>query len=163
MAKKGKNKPQVSGQYQVLAENRKARHNYEIEDVYEAGIVLRGTEVKSLREGKSNIADSYASAENGDLVLINSYIAEYSAGNRNNHQPRRPRKLLLHRREINKLAGAVQRGGMTLVPLKLYFNERGKVKVEIGIARGKKLHDKRQSEKDKSWQRDKARLLREKG
>ncbi|TNE37249.1 MAG: SsrA-binding protein SmpB [Alphaproteobacteria bacterium] len=147
----------------VVAENRKARHNYFIEDTVEAGIMLQGTEVKSLRTGKSNIAESYASVENGALYLINAYIPEYEGGNRFNHEPRRPRKLLLHKREIARLAQGVQRGGMTLVPLKLYFNERGRAKVELGLAKGKKLHDKRQTDKDRSWARDKARLLREKG
>jgi SsrA-binding protein len=153
-------KPEIQ---RVVADNRKARHNYFIEETFEAGIMLQGTEVKSLREGKSNIAESYASREDDELFLINSYIPEYSGGNRNNHEPRRRRKLLLRRREIDKLGAAVQRGGMTLVPLKLYFNERGMAKVEIGIAKGKKLHDKRQTDKDRSWKRDQARLMREKG
>jgi SsrA-binding protein len=147
----------------VVADNRKARHNYFIEETFEAGIMLQGTEVKSLREGNSNIAEAYASKEDDALFLINAYIPEYFGGNRNNHEPKRKRKLLLHRREIDKLAAAVQRGGMTLVPLKLYFNERGMAKVEIGIAKGKKLHDKRQTDKDRSWKRDQARLMREKG
>ena len=158
-----KNDGHASGQHRVIAHNRKARYNYEIDDVFEAGLVLHGTEVKSLREGKANIAESYASTEGGEIFLINSYIAEYSSGNRFNHSPRRRRKLLMHRKEIDKLAAAVQRGGMTIVPLKLFFNSHGRVKIQVGLARGKKLHDKRRSEKDRSWQRDKARLMREKG
>ncbi|WP_319533588.1 SsrA-binding protein SmpB [uncultured Cohaesibacter sp.] len=147
----------------VVAENRKARHNYEIGDVIEAGLSLTGTEVKSLRTGKANIAESYAADENGEIVLINSYIPEYDQGNRFNHEPRRPRKLLLHKREIAKLAQAVQRDGMTIVPLKLYFNDKGRAKLAITAARGKKDYDKRQDAKKRDWQRDKARLLRERG
>ncbi len=147
----------------IVADNRKARHNYFFEDIVEAGIALTGTEVKSLREGKANIAESYASDEGGEIWLINSNIPQYSAGNRNNHEPRRHRKLLLHRRQIDKMIGAVQREGMTLVPLKLYFNERGMVKIEIALAKGKKIHDKRQTARDRDWARQKARLMREKG
>lgn len=147
----------------IVADNRKARHNFFFEDVIEAGIVLTGTEVKSLREGKANIAESYASDEEGEIWLINSNIPQYSAGNRNNHEPRRHRKLLLHQRQIEKLRAGVQRDGMTLVPLKLFFNERGMVKLEIALAKGKKLHDKRQTSKDRDWNRQKARLMREKG
>lgn len=156
-----KDKP--GGQYKMIADNRKARHNYFIDEVFEAGLVLTGTEVKSLREGQANIAESYASDEGGELWLINSNIPVYSRGNRFNHEPRRPRKLLLKKRQVNTLLGAVQRKGMTIVPLKLYFNEKGRVKIEVGMARGKKLHDKRQTDKDRSWSRDKARLMREKG
>ena len=147
----------------VVAENRKARHNYEIGDVIEAGLELTGTEVKSLRTGKANIAESYASDENGEIVLINSYIPEYDQGNRFNHEPRRPRKLLLHKREIAKLSQMVQRDGMTIVPLKLYFNDKGRAKLAIAVARGKKDYDKRQDAKKRDWQRDKARLMRERG
>jgi len=147
----------------IVADNRKARHDYFFEDVIEAGIQLTGTEVKSLREGRANIAESYASVEGDEIWLINSNIPQYSAGNRNNHEPRRHRKLLLHRRQIDKLIGAVQRDGMTLVPSKLYFNERGMVKLELALAKGKKLHDKRQTAKDRDWARQKARLMREKG
>lgn len=162
MAPKGKSdKP--GGQYKMIADNRKARHNYFIDEVFEAGIVLTGTEVKSLREGQANIAESYASDEGGELWLINSNIPVYARGNRFNHEPRRARKLLLKKRQVNTLLEAVQRKGMTIVPLKLYFNEHGKVKIEVGMARGKKLHDKRQTDKDRSWNRDKARLMREKG
>lgn len=147
----------------VVAENRKARFNYEIEEKVEAGIVLTGSEVKSLRAGKANIADSYASDEGGELYLINAHIAEYAQAGRTNHAPTRPRKLLLHRREMGRLAAAIQREGMTLVPLKLYFNARGIAKVQLGLAKGKKLHDKRETEKKRDWERQKGRLMREKG
>lgn len=145
------------------AVNRRARFNYEIGQVYEAGIALTGTEVKSLREGRSNIADAYAGERNGELWLYNSYIPEYLQANRFNHETRRPRKLLLHKREISRMVGAVDREGMTVVPLKIYFNDRGRAKVELAIARGKKLHDKRETEKKRDWGREKGRLLREKG
>ncbi len=145
------------------AVNRRARFNYEIGQVFEAGIQLTGTEVKSLREGKSNIADSYAGDKDGELWLYNSYIPEYLQANRFNHQPRRARKLLLHQSEINRLMGAVQREGMTIVPLKIYFNDRGRAKVEIALARGKKLHDKRETSKQRDWDREKSRVLRDKG
>ncbi len=147
----------------LVAENRKARHNYFIDDKYEAGIVLSGTEVKSLRDGRSNIGDAYAAEQNGEIWLINCYIPEYHGGNRFNHEPRRPRKLLLHAREIDKLLGSLKRGGVTLVPLGVYFNDRGRAKVELGLARGKKLHDKRATERDRDWEREKARVVRAKG
>jgi SsrA-binding protein len=147
----------------VVADNRKARFNYEITDTYEAGIALSGTEVKSLRTGKATIGESYAGPMGEDLYLFNAYIPEYLQANRFNHEPKRPRKLLLHRREIDKLIGATQREGYTVVPLKIYFNERGRAKVELGLGRGKKLHDKRETEKKRSWDRDKARIMREKG
>jgi SsrA-binding protein len=147
----------------IAAANRRARFNYEIGQTYEAGIALTGTEVKSLREGRSNIADSYAGERGGELWLYNAYIPEYLQANRFNHETRRPRKLLLHKREIGRLLGAVEREGMTLVPLKIYFNDRGRAKVELAVARGKKLHDKRETEKKRSWEREKGRLLREKG
>jgi SsrA-binding protein len=147
----------------IVADNRKARFNYAIGEVLEAGIALTGTEVKSLRDGKAAIAESYAAPRDGELWLYNANIPEYLQANRFNHAPKRPRKLLLHRRQINKLVGAVEREGMTLVPLKLYFNEHGRAKVEIALARGKKLHDKRESERKRSWERDRARLLRERG
>jgi SsrA-binding protein len=149
--------------FKIVAENRKARFNYEIGEVFEAGIALSGTEVKSLRGGKATIAESYADTRDGEIWLINANIPEYLQANRYNHLPKRPRKLLLHRRQINKLAGAVEREGMTLVPLKLYFNDKGRAKIEIALARGKKLHDKRETEKKRSWQREKGRLLRQKG
>ena len=147
----------------VVAENRKARFEYFIEDTFEAGIALQGTEVKSLRFGEGNITESYAEVKDGEVWLINANIPEYAFGNRENHQPRRPRKLLLHGREINKLQGAVNRQGMTLVPLSIYFNDRGRAKVELALAKGKKLHDKRETAKERDWQRDKARLLRDRG
>lgn len=145
----------------LAAENRKARHNYFIDDTVEAGIVLAGTEVKSLRTGRANITDAYAAAEGTELYLLNAYIPEYSHGNILNHETRRPRKLLLHKREAGKLIGQVTRGGATLVPLSIYFNEQGRAKVELALAHGKKQHDKRASEKEKDWQREKGRLFRE--
>jgi len=147
----------------VVAENRKARFNYAVEDTLEAGIALTGTEVKSLRSGKSTIAESYADTKDGEVWLINANIPEYLQANRFNHEPKRPRKLLLHRKQINKLMGAVEREGMALVPLKLYFNEKGRAKLELALARGKKLHDKRETEKKRSWERERGRLLRAKG
>lgn len=145
----------------IVADNRKACFAYEIVDTLEAGLVLTGTEVKSLREGRSNIQESYASVEDGELWLINSYIPEYFAGNRFNHEPRRRRKLLVNKRQLAKLAQAVEREGMTMVPLKIYFNERGRAKLELAVARGKKLHDKREASKERDWEREKARLLKE--
>ena len=147
----------------IIAENRKARYNYEIVDTTEAGLVLTGTEVKSLREREANIAESYASHEDDAIYLINAYVPEYDQGNRNNHEPRRRRKLLLHRREIDRLASAVARDGMTMVPLRLYFNDKGIAKLELALGRGKKNYDKRETEKKRDWQRDKARLMRERG
>jgi SsrA-binding protein len=144
----------------IAADNRKARHNYFIESTLEAGIVLAGTEVKGLREGHAVIGDSYAQAKDGELFLINATIPEYSRGNRENHEAKRPRKLLLHRRQIDKLTQAVTREGMTVVPLKIFFNDEGMAKVELGLAKGKKLHDKRDTDKERSWQRDKARLMK---
>ena len=147
----------------VVADNRRARFNYEIGEVYEAGIALTGSEVKSLRAGKATIAESYADARGGEIWLVNSNIPEYRQAGRFNHAPKRLRKLLLHQRQIDKLAGAVEREGMTIVPLKLYFNERGRAKIEIALGRGKKLHDKRETLKKRSWEREKGRLLRQKG
>jgi SsrA-binding protein len=150
--------------FKVVADNRRARFNYEIGESFEAGIVLTGSEVKSLRAGKATIAESYADAKNGEIWLINANIPEYKqAGPYNNHAPKRPRKLLLHQRQINRLAGAVDREGMTVVPLKLYFNEKGRAKLEIALAKGKKLHDKRETLKKRSWERERGRLLRQKG
>ncbi|MCB1496845.1 MAG: SsrA-binding protein SmpB [Bauldia sp.] len=147
----------------IAADNRRARFNYEIGQTFEAGLALTGTEVKSLREGRSNITDSYAGEHRGELWLYNAYIPEYLQANRFQHETRRPRKLLLHRNEINRLAGAVQREGLTVVPLKIYFNDRGRAKVELALARGKKLHDKRETAKKRDWSREKGRLLRDKG
>jgi SsrA-binding protein len=159
MAKKPKNDPARK----VIAENRKARFNYEIIDTVEAGVVLQGTEVKSLRNNEANIAESYVSEEQGEIWLINSHIPEYLEANRFNHEPRRRRKLLLNKREMAKMAQAADREGMTLVPLKLYFNDRGRAKLEVAIAKGKKLHDKRETEKKRDWNREKARILRDRG
>jgi SsrA-binding protein len=147
----------------LVAENRKARFNYEIEEKLEAGIALVGSEVKSLRAGKANIAEAYATDERGELYLINAHISEYARAARNGHAPLRPRKLLLHAREIARLLGAIRRQGMTLIPLKLYFNARGIAKVELGLGKGKKLHDKRDTEKKRDWDRQKGRVMREKG
>jgi SsrA-binding protein len=147
--------------HRFAAQNRKARHEYFIDDTIEAGIMLLGTEVKALREGKASIGESFAGPQGGELYLFNAYIPEYEAANRFNHLPRRPRKLLLHKRELSRLLGASQREGTTLVPLSLYFNERGRAKVELGLARGKRKADKRATEKERDWQRDKARIMRE--
>ena len=147
----------------AVAENRKARHSYFIDDTLEAGLILTGTEVKSLRAGQASIGESYAVERDNGLFLINSHIPEYKAGNRNNHEPLRPRQLLLHKREIEKLRNAIARAGITIVPLKLYFNERGIAKVLLGIAKGKKQHDKRATQKDRDWKRDQARLMRDRG
>ncbi len=147
----------------VVAENRKARFNYAIEETLEAGLVLTGTEVKSIRTGKATIAESYADSRGGEIWLVNANIPEYLQANRFNHEPRRDRKLLLHKRQMNKLLGAIEREGMTLIPLKLYFNERGRAKLELALAKGKKLHDKRETEKKRDWSREKGRLLRARG
>jgi SsrA-binding protein len=147
----------------IVADNRKARYSYAIEDTIEAGIILLGSEVKSLRSGRSTIAESYAYAKDGELFLVNAYIPEYTMASRFNHEPRRQRKLLVHKNQANKLAAAIQREGMTLIPLRLYFNPKGIAKIELGVAKGKKLHDKRETEKQRDWQRDKARLMRNKG
>ncbi len=148
--------------FKVAADNRRARFDYEIGEVFEAGIMLTGTEVKSLRSGKSTIGESYVSVDRkGEVWLINATIPEYLQGNRFNHEPKRPRKLLLREREIVKLAQAIEREGMTIVPLKVYFNEKGRAKIEIAIARGKKLHDKRETEKQRDWNREKSRLMKE--
>jgi SsrA-binding protein len=150
--------------FKVVSENRRARFNYEIGETYEAGIALTGSEVKSLRTGKATIAESYADTKGGELWLINANIPEYrQAGPFNNHAPKRARRLLLHQREIDKLAAGVEREGMTIVPLKLYFNEKGRAKIEVALARGKKLHDKRETERKRSWEREKGRLMRLKG
>ncbi len=147
----------------VVADNRKARHNYEIAEVFEAGIALQGSEVKSLRNGKAMIAESYASSEGGEIWLINSNIPEYTQANRFNHEPKRPRKHLLHKKEMAKLMIAIEREGMTMVPLELYFNAKGRAKVKLAIAKGRKLHDKREVDKKRDWDREKGRLLRDKG
>lgn len=147
----------------IIAENRKARFSYSIDETLETGIQLVGSEVKSLRGGKSTISESYAQAKEGELFLVNAYIPEYTQASRFNHEPKRVRKLLVHKREAVKFSNAVLREGMTLIPLKMYFNEKGRAKVLLGIAKGKKLHDKRETEKNRDWARDKARLLRNRG
>lgn len=150
--------------YKIAADNRRARYNYEIGETFEAGLMLAGTEVKALRTGKATIAESYAAVErSGEIFLVNATIPEYLQGNRFNHEPKRPRKLLLHAREIAKLAQGVEREGMTIVPLKIYFNEKGRAKIEIALARGKQLHDKRETEKKRDWNREKGRLLKQHG
>ena len=158
MASKAAAEPQ-----RTVAQNRKARYNYTIEQTLEAGIVLTGSEVKSLRAGSANIGESYATAKDGEIFLVNAHIPEYKQAGLQNHEPRRARKLLLNRREINRLAAAIQRDGATLVPLQLYFNAHGKAKLELALAKGKHRYDKRQATKQRDWNRQKARLLREKG
>jgi SsrA-binding protein len=148
----------------LIAENRRARFDYFLEDTFEAGLMLTGSEVKSLRNGRANIAESYAAVEGRDIMLVNADIPPYQqAGPHWNHEPRRHRKLLLKRKEIDKLIGAVQREGRTIIPTKLYWNDRGIAKLEVALAKGKKMHDKRETTANRDWQRDKARLLRDKG
>ena len=147
----------------VVADNRKARHAYAIESTLETGLALMGSEVKALRSGRATIAESYAQAKDGEIFLINSYIPEYAMANRFNHEPRRPRKVLVHKKEGRRLAAAVQREGMTLIPLRVYFNVKGVAKLELGVARGKKLHDKRETLKKRDWGRERGRLLRARG
>jgi SsrA-binding protein len=147
----------------VVAENRRARYDYFVEERFEAGIQLQGTEVKSLRGGEGSIAESYATVDGEEVYLINASIPQYKSGSWMNHEPRRPRRLLLKRREINKLTGAIQRQGLTLVPLSVYFNSSGKAKIEIALARGKKAHDKRDTIKERDWKREQGRLLRNHG
>jgi len=150
----------IAGDWGKTAENRRARFEYFLEDVFEAGIALQGTEVKSLRFGEGNIAESYAEVKGEQVWLVNSNIPEFSHGNRFNHEPKRPRKLLLHQREIARMHGAVERKGMTLVPLSIYFNSRGKAKVELALAKGKKTHDKRDTIKERDWKRDQQRIMK---
>ena len=147
----------------IVAENRRARYEYFLEDFFEAGIALTGTEVKSLRFGEGSIAESYAEVKGEQVSLINANIPEFSHGNRFNHEPKRPRKLLMHQREIGRLHGAITRQGMTLIPLSIYFNGHGRAKVELALAKGKKLHDKRDTEKARDWKREQQRLLRDRG
>ncbi|WP_136162504.1 SsrA-binding protein SmpB [Sphingomonas flavalba] len=156
-------KPAAFEKIKTVAENRRARYEYFLEEFFEAGIALTGTEVKSLRFGEGSIAESYAEVKDDQVWLINANVPEFSHGNRFNHEPKRPRKLLLHEREINKLRNAVQREGMTLIPLSIYFNPRGRAKVELALAKGKKLHDKRSTEKERDWKREQSRLLRDRG
>jgi SsrA-binding protein len=155
--------PKTDPKQKIVAENRRARHDYFIEDDLEAGIMLEGSEVKSLRTGKANIAESYASVENGELWLINGYIPAYVQAKTFGHDERRRRKLLVNKRELAKLWQGTAREGMTLVPLRLYFNEKGRAKLQIGIAKGKKMADKRATEAKRDWQRQKARILRDRG
>ena len=156
-------RPAAFEKVKTVAENRRARFEYFLEDFFEAGIALTGTEVKSLRFGEGSIAESYAEVKGGEVWLVNANVPEFSHGNRHNHEPKRPRKLLLHEREINKMRNAVARDGMTLIPLSIYFNGSGRAKVELALAKGKKLHDKRETMKDRDWKRDQARLLRDRG
>ena len=156
-------KPPTFEKTKIVAENRRARYDYYIEQVFEAGIALTGTEVKSLRFGEGSIAESYAEVKGKEVWLVNANVPEFSHGNRNNHEPKRPRKLLLRERQITKMKEAVGREGMTLIPLSIYFNGRGRAKVELALAKGKKLHDKRETEKKRDWDRQKGRLMREKG
>ncbi len=147
--------------YKIAADNRRARFDYELGETFEAGVMLVGTEVKALRTGKATIAESYASVErSGEIFLINANIPEYLQGNQFNHEPKRPRKLLLHAKEIAKIAQGVERQGMTIVPLRIYFNEKGRAKIAIALGKGKQLHDKRESDKQRDWAREKSRLLK---
>jgi SsrA-binding protein len=148
---------------EVVAQNRKARFDYFIEETFEAGLQLTGTEVKSLRGGRSTIAESYVTEDGGEAWLVNANIPLYASGNRYNHEPKRARKLLLHRAQINKLIGAIQREGRTVVPLQVYFNDKGRAKIEIALAKGKQAHDKRQSIKDRDWKRQRSRLMSTRG
>ncbi|MEK9967899.1 MAG: SsrA-binding protein SmpB [Ferrovibrio sp.] len=150
----------MAQQSRTVAENRRARFDYHLDETFDAGVVLVGSEVKSLRDGRASIQDAYASEQGGEIWLINSHIPEYHGANRFNHEPRRQRKLLLKRKEIGKLIGSLKRGGVTLVPLTIYFNERGRAKVKIALARGKKLHDKRETEKERDWKREQHRLMK---
>lgn len=155
--------PPTFEKVKVVAENRRARFEYFLDDFFEAGIALTGTEVKSLRFGEGSIAESYAEVKDDEVWLVNANVPEFSHGNRFKHEPKRPRKLLLHTREVDKLRNAVARQGMTLIPLSIYFNPRGRAKVELALARGKKVHDKRETEKARDWKREQGRLLRERG
>jgi SsrA-binding protein len=156
-------KPETFDKQKTVAENRRARFDYAVEDKFEAGIALQGTEVKALRAGEASIGESYAEVRGGEVWLVNANIPEFSHGNRNNHEPKRPRKLLLKAREIDRLTGAVERKGMTLVPLSVYFNGKGRAKVELALAKGRQAQDKREYLKDRDWQRDKARIMRDRG
>ena len=156
-------RPQEFDKKKIVAENRRARYEYFLDDFYEAGIALTGTEVKSLRFGEGSIAESYAEVKGDEVWLVNANVPEFSHGNRYNHEPKRPRKLLMHQREIDKIRNSVSRQGMTLIPLAIYFNARGRAKVELALARGKKLHDKRETEKARDWKREQGRLMRERG
>jgi len=156
-------KKQPERNIRIIAENRKARHNYEIMETFEAGIELVGTEVKSLRAQAPSLAESYAEVKDGEVFLVNAHIPEFSHGNVQNHQPKRPRRLLLHKKQINKFTAATQRQGLTLIPLKIYFNEKNRVKLALALAKGKKRHDKRETEKKRDWQRQKEKLMKAHG
>ena len=156
-------RPTEFDKVKTVAENRRAGYEYFLEEFFEAGIALTGTEVKSLRFGEGSIAESYAEVRDDQVWLVNANVPEFSHGNRFNHEPKRPRKLLLHERQINKLRAGVQREGMTLIPLSIYFNGRGRAKVELALAKGKKMHDKRETERARDWKRDQARILRDRG
>ncbi len=156
-------RPESFDKVKTVAQNRRARFEYFLDEIFEAGIALTGTEVKSLRFGEGSIAESYAEVKDHEVFLVNANIPEFSHGNRHNHEPKRPRKLLLHEREINRLRAGVAREGMTLIPLSVYFNARGRAKVELALARGKKLHDKRETIKDRDWKREQGRLMRDRG
>lgn len=156
-------RPEAFNKVKMVAENRRARFDYAIDEVFEAGIALQGTEVKSLRFGEGSITESYAEVRDGQVWLVNSNVPEFSHGNRFNHEPKRPRKLLLHEREIAKMHGAVARKGMTLVPLSVYFNGQGRAKVELALAKGKNAADKRDTIKERDWKREQSRLMRDKG
>ena len=157
-------RPKTQGlKVKTVAENRRARFEYFFEDMFEAGIMLQGTEVKGLRAGQASIAEAYAEVRNNEVWLVNANIPEYGHGNRNNHEPKPPRKLLLREREIEKMHGGVAREGMTLIPVSIYFNERGRAKIELALAKGKKLHDKRATMKERDWKRDAARIMRDRG
>lgn len=147
----------------IIAQNRKARHNFFITDHLEAGIILMGSELKSIRNGKANIEEAYATEQNGELFLLNAFISEYAQAKHFSHEPKRPRKLLLKKKEINKLMGAIKRQGITLIPLSFYFNEQGRIKVDLGVALGKKQHDKREHDKERDWSLQKARIMRARG
>ena len=153
--------PATFDKKKTVAENRRARFDYHIDDIFEAGIALTGTEVKSLRFGEGSIAESYAHVADGEVWLVNANVPEFSHGNRFNHEPKRPRKLLLHEREIARLTGAVERKGMTLVPMSIYFNARGRAKVELALAKGKNDADKRATTRERDWKREQARIMRE--
>ncbi|WP_174284690.1 SsrA-binding protein SmpB [Sphingomonas bacterium] len=156
-------KPATFEKTKIVAENRRARFDYSIDTIYEAGIVLTGTEVKSLRDGTGSIAESYAEVKSGEVWLVNSNVPEFSHGNRFNHEPKRPRKLLLNGREIGKMHAAVSRDGMTLVPLTVYFNSTGRAKIELALAKGRQAHDKREASKERDWKREQGRILRDRG
>ena len=153
----------LKGAGKLIAENRRARFDYILEETFEAGLSLTGSEIKSLRQGKANIAESYAAADGREITWVNAYIPEYAGANRFNHEPRRPRRVLLHRRQIDKLIGAVRREGRTIIPTRLYFNDRGLAKLELALARGKTAPDKRAAEAERDWKREQGRLMREKG